>query len=75
MLECIKKEPLSAKPRRVFKELIVVAGEPLHSSSASSELRNLQQIYNARKTKRTDDKGHDFTHLLSQVKETGLCMI
>jgi hypothetical protein len=59
-----------AKPRRVFKELMDVAGGPLHSSSASSEPCNLQQIYNARKTKRTDDKGHDFTHLLSQVKES-----
>ena len=70
MLECIKEEPLLAKPRRVFKELMDVAGGPLHSSSASSEPCNLQQIYNARKTKRTDDKGLDFTHLLSQVKES-----
>jgi hypothetical protein len=70
VLQYIKEEPLSAKPRRVFKELIDVAGGPLYSSSSSSEPRNLQQIYNVRKTKRTDDKADDFTHLLSQVKES-----
>jgi len=70
VLQCIKEEPLSAKPRRVFKEFIDVAGGPLYSSSASSEPCNLQQIYNVRKIKRTDDKADDFTHLPSQVKES-----
>ncbi|CAC5407973.1 unnamed protein product [Mytilus coruscus] len=44
----IKEETRETKPRQLFKKLVDDAGGPLYSSSASSEPRNLQQIYNIR---------------------------
>ncbi|CAC5423635.1 WAC [Mytilus coruscus] len=46
VLDNIKEETRETKPRRLFKKLVDDAGGLLYSSSASSEPRNLQQIYN-----------------------------
>jgi len=69
VLQSIKEEPLQSKPRRVFKNLVDDAGGPLFSSSASSEPRNLQQIYNVKRSQDAAKRTDDFMHLISQVKE------
>lgn len=58
------------KPRKMFKRMVDEVGGPIQSSSAASEPRNLQQIYNVRKSKTAGKYVDDFTHLLSQVKES-----
>ncbi|KAK3087353.1 hypothetical protein FSP39_004988 [Pinctada imbricata] len=70
VLENIKEEPLESKPKRLYSRLMEESGGPLLSGSASTEPRNLQQIYSMRKVKKETGKEDDFTHLLSQVKES-----
>ena len=70
VIEAIKEEPLATKPRKMFKTMMDEAGGQLYSSAAASEPRNLQQIYNIRKGKKAEKCADDFTHLLSQVKES-----
>jgi len=70
VIEVIKEEPLETKPRKIFKTMMDEVGGPLYSSAAASEPRNLQQIYNVRKAKNAEKNADDFTHLLSQVKES-----
>ena len=70
LLEKIKEEPLESKPKRVYTQLMEDSGGPLYSTSASTEPRNVQQIYSIRKALKESQKEDDFTHLLSQVKES-----
>jgi hypothetical protein len=58
---------MEMKPRKTFKRLMDEAGGPLHSRSASDEPRNIQQIYNARKSSQPS-KPDDITSLIAQVK-------
>ena len=69
VIESIKEEPLATKPKRFFKSLMDSAGGALHSKSASSEPRNIQQIYNIRKSQSAASGHDDFTRLISQIKE------
>lgn len=49
IIEKIKEDDLDNKPKKLFKSMVDEAGGPFHASSAASEPRNLQQIYNVRK--------------------------
>ncbi|CAC5415327.1 unnamed protein product [Mytilus coruscus] len=66
----IKEETRETKPRQLFKNLVDDAGGPLYSSSASSEPRNLQQIYNIRSSTKAATKTDQLTHLLAQIRES-----
>lgn len=52
IIEKIKEDNLDNKPKTLFKSMVDEAGRPLLPSSAASESRNLQQIYNVRKQKK-----------------------
>ncbi|CAC5376437.1 unnamed protein product [Mytilus coruscus] len=66
----IKEETRETKPRQLFKKLVDDAGGPLYSSSASSEPRNLQQIYNIRSSTKAATKTDQLTHLVAQIRES-----
>ncbi|CAG2227272.1 unnamed protein product [Mytilus edulis] len=70
VLDNIKEETRETKPRRLFKKLVDDAGGPLYSSSASSEPRNLQQIYNIRSSTKAATKTDQLTHLVAQIRES-----
>lgn len=70
VLQNIKEEPLESKPRKVFKSPMDFVEGPLYSASASSEPRNLQQIYSVRKSQTASKKTDDLIHLVSQIKES-----
>ncbi|CAC5423831.1 unnamed protein product [Mytilus coruscus] len=70
VLDNIKEETRETKPRQLFKKLVDDAGGPLYSSSASSEPRNLQQIYNIRSSTKAATKTDQLTHLVAQIRES-----
>ncbi|CAC5389984.1 unnamed protein product [Mytilus coruscus] len=59
------KTDAQTKPKRLFTTLVGKACGPLHTPSASSEPRNLKQIYNARASQKqmTDELVHSFAQL------------
>ena len=67
VLDKLKDEPMEMKPRKTFKRLMDEAGGPLHSRSASDEPRNIQHIYNARKSFQPS-KPDNITSLIAKVK-------
>ena len=67
VLDKLKDEPMEMKPRNTFKRLMDEAGGPLHSRSASDEPRNIQHIYNARKSFQPS-KPDDITSLIAKAK-------
>ncbi|CAC5364286.1 unnamed protein product [Mytilus coruscus] len=69
-IDNIKEETRETKPRQLFKKLVDDAGGPLYSSSASSEPRNLQQIYNIRSSTKAATKTDQLTHLVAQIRES-----
>jgi hypothetical protein len=58
---------MEMKLRNTFKRLMDEAGGPLHSRSASDEPRNIQHIYNARKSFQPS-KPDDITSLIAKAK-------
>ena len=66
LIEKIKEEPLETKPRKTFKKLLEDCGGPVYSGSASVEPRNLQQLYNLRKSARP--VSDDISQLIVQIK-------
>jgi hypothetical protein len=69
VIEKIKKETEDSKPRSLFKKLVDDAGGPLYCKSASSEPRNLQQIYNVRKSTKASSKMDQLAHLMIQIQK------
>lgn len=63
--KCYPKDNLDNKPKKLFKSMVDEAGGPLHSSSAASEPRNLQQIYNVRKQIKAEKKTLMSLHIYS----------
>jgi hypothetical protein len=57
------------KPRRLFKKLVDDTDGSLYTTSASSEPRHLQQIYNIRSSTKASSQSDQMTHLWAQIKD------
>ena len=58
------------KPRRLFKKLVDDTDGSLYTTSASSEPRHLQQIYNIRSSTKASSQSDQMTHLWAQIKDS-----
>ena len=72
VFEKVKRAPETSNPKNIFKAIEDDVGGPVNAPSASEEPRNLQQIYNVRrseKRKRENEDESQLGQLISQIQE------